>query len=139
MTVGPIEYMLVNSSGNGLGAAVEAELQKLLDAGTIRVLDLAMISKDEDGTVSLGEYDDATGSDDVAVLDIEIGGVISQEDADYLGEALEPGKSAVLLVWEDPWAEPLFDALQAAGAELVEGGRVPDDLAAAAISDLASS
>jgi Family of unknown function (DUF6325) len=139
MTVGPIEYMLVTGNDDRLGPAAEAEIQNLLDAGTIRILDMAMIRKNGDGTVTLAEYDDASGSADIAVLDTEVGGLISQEDADYLGEALEPGSSAVLLVWEDPWAQPLFDALQASGAVLVEGGRVPDDLAVAAMDALASS
>jgi hypothetical protein len=58
-----------------------------------------------------------------------VGGLISQDDADYAGEALAPGTSALLLLWEEPWAKPLFDALQASGVELVEGGRVPDDIA----------
>jgi hypothetical protein len=29
------------------------------------------------------------------------------------------------------WAQPLFDALETSGVELVEGGRVPDDIAVA--------
>src|ERR1700746_371512 len=128
MIVGPVEYALLSYGDGGLGADVTAELATLVDAGMIRILDLALISKDQDGAVDLAEYDEASGFTDFATVDGEIGGLISQEDADYAGEVLEPGTSAALLVWEDPWARPLFDALQASGVVLLEGGRVPDDI-----------
>jgi hypothetical protein len=110
-----------------------------VDAGMIRILDLAVISKDEDGTVDLAEFDEESGFEDFVAVDGEIGGLISQEDADYAGEVLEPGTSAALLVLEDPWARPLFDALRASGVVLLEGGRVPDDIALAAMASLAAS
>lgn len=138
MTVGPVEYMLLSYGDNGLGDGVVSELGKLVDDGKIRILDLALVSKDDDDTVTLGDYDESAGMAEFAVLNAEIGGLISQEDADYLGETLEPGSSAVLIMWEDPWAAPLFDALRDAGVELVEGGHVPDDLAVAAVEAVAS-
>ena len=139
MLVGPVEYALLSYDDGGLGADVTAELAKLVDDGLIRILDLAVITKDEDGAVNLAEYDEASGFADFASVDGEIGGLISQEDADYAGEILDPGTSAALLVWEDPWAQPLFDALQASGVVLLEGGRVPDDIAVAAMAELAAS
>jgi hypothetical protein len=139
MLVGPVEYALLSYDDGGLGADVTAELAKLVDDGLIRILDLAVITKDEDGAVTLAEYDEASAFADFASVDGEIGGLISQEDADYAGEVLDRGTSAALLVWEDPWARPLFDALQASGVVLLEGGRVPDDIAVAAMAELAAS
>jgi hypothetical protein len=139
MIVGPVEYAVLRYSDGGLGPDVTTELAKLVDAGMIRILDLAVISKDEDGTVDLAEFDEESGFEDFVAVDGEIGGLISQEDADYAGEVLEPGTSAALLVWEDPWARPLFDALRASGVVLLEGGRVPDDIALAAMASLAAS
>jgi Family of unknown function (DUF6325) len=137
MTVGPIEYILMSYGDDGLGAAV-SEIAKLVDSGTIRILDLAVITKDDEGGIELGEYNEADELAGFASLDGEIGGLISQEDAEYAGEVLDPGSSAAMLVWEDPWAAPLFDALQASGVVLLEGGRVPDDIAVAAIEALSS-
>jgi hypothetical protein len=128
MSVGPVEYMVLGCGENGLGTAAD-EISKLVDNGTIRLLDLALIEKDDDGGIELLDYDEANALTTFAAVDGMVGGLISQEDADYAGEALAPGTSAVVLLWEDPWAKPLFDALQASGVELVEGGRVPDDIA----------
>jgi uncharacterized membrane protein len=138
MTVGPIEYMVLSCGDNGLGASVVEELKKVTNDGRIRILDCALITKDNDGDVALAEYDVATGIEELAALDGEIGGLISQEDAEYVGQAIEPGSSAVLLVWEDPWAQSLFEALQQSGIALIEGGRVPDDIAMAAMEVLAA-
>jgi Family of unknown function (DUF6325) len=136
MSVGPVEYMVLSYGENGLGATAD-EISKLVDNGTVRLLDLALIEKDEDGSIELFDYDEADALAAFAAVDGVVGGLISQDDADYAGEALAPGTSALLLLWEEPWAQPLFDALQASGVELVEGGRVPADIAvsiAAAVS-----
>ncbi len=129
MSVGPIEYMVLSYGENGLGTVAD-EMAKLVDSGTIRLLDLALIEKDDDGGIELLDYDEADALAAFTAVDGVVGGLISQSDADYAGEALAPGTSAVVVLWEDPWAEPLFDALEASGVELVEGGRVPDDIAA---------
>jgi Family of unknown function (DUF6325) len=128
MSVGAVEYMVLSYGENGLGAAAD-EMAKLVNDGTVRLLDLAVIEKDEDGSIELLDYDAADGLAGFAAVDGVVGGLISQADADYAGEALEPGASAMLVLWEDPWAQPFFDALQTSGVELVEGGRVPDDIA----------
>src|SRR5579864_6277250 len=99
MIVGPVEYAVLSYNDGGLVPDVTAELARLVDAGMIRILDLALISKDQDGAVDLTEYSEASGFGDLSSVDGEIGGLLSQEDADYAGEVLEPGTSAALLVW----------------------------------------
>jgi hypothetical protein len=138
MSVGSMEYMVLSCGPNGLGSAAD-EMAKLADNGTIRILDLAYIQKDEDGGIDVFDYDEADALVTFASVDGVVGGLISQEDADYVGEALEPGTSAVLVLWEDPWAKSLFDALDASGVELVEGGRVPDDIAVEVAAVLATN
>ena len=139
MTVGPVEYLVLEYGDSGVAADVAAEIGNLADAGTIRILDIAEITKDPDGGVKLAEYDETSGLSAFATVDCEIGGLISEEDAEYAGELLEPGTSAAVIVWEDPWAKPLFDALRDSGATLLEGGRVPEDIALAAMETLSTS
>jgi Family of unknown function (DUF6325) len=138
MSVGSMEYMVLSCGPNGLGSAAD-KMAKLADNGTIRTLDLACIQKDEDGGIDMFDYDEADALATFASVDGVVGGLISQEDGDYAAEALEPGTSAVLVLWEDPWAKSLFDALDASGVELVEGGRVPDDIAVEVAAVLATN
>jgi hypothetical protein len=132
MTIGPVEYIIIGFPGNKFNGEIAPELAKLVESGTIRVLDLVFIMKDGDGAVQAMEFED---HDDVALfnaLEGEVGGLISEEDIAYAASELEPNSSAALLIWEDVWATPFVEALRASGAVLVEGARVPHDLIEAA-------
>ena len=112
MATGPVEYIIVGFPGNAFNGDVAPELGRLVASGTIRILDLVFVIKDADGNVESMEFED---HDDVALfaaVDGEVGGMINQEDIDYAGEALEPGSSAALLIWEDVWAKPFVEALR---------------------------
>ena len=128
MTIGPVEYMVVAFPGNEFNGAIAPELAKLVDDGTIRILDLVFITKDADGDFAAIEFDEHDGLSAFASIDGEIGGVISHEDVEHAAEALEPNSSAALLVWEDTWATPFVEAMRASGGVLVEGARIPHDL-----------
>src|SRR4051812_34793478 len=133
---GPIEYVILGFRGNHFTGRVVPELKKLLDAGTIRILDLVFVTKDDDGMTSTFEYEDHGDFALFGELDGEVGGVISQDDIEYAADALEPSSSAALLVWEDTWAAPLVAALVEADGVVLEGGRIPHDLMEAALADL---
>ena len=136
MGTGPIEYVILGFPGSTFTGRVAPELKKLLDAGTIRLLDLVFVSKDEHGDTVTVEYEDHRDFAAFADLDGEVGGLISQEDIDYAAEALEPNSSAALLVWEDTWATPLVEALLEADGVVLEGARIPHDLIEAALADV---
>lgn len=139
MTIGPVEYIVVGFPGNTFKGDIAPELTKLVDSGTIRILDLVFVTKDDDGNVDVVEYED---HDDVALfssLDGEVGGLISEADVEYAAEALDPGSSAALLIWEDVWATPFVDAMRHSGGVLIEGARIPHDLIEAAEAELAAA
>ena len=139
MALGPVEYIIVGFPGNKFNGHIAPELSKLVESGTIRVLDLVFITKDTDGNVSAVEFED---HDDVALfnaLEGEVGGFISEDDIDYAAADLEPDSSAALLVWEDVWATPFVEALRSSGAVLLEGSRIPHDLIEAAEAELAAA
>ena len=100
MAIGPVEYIIVGFPGNQFNGEIAPELGKLVESGTIRILDLVFIMKDEAGEVHAMEYED---HDDVALfnaLEGEVGGLISPEDIEYAATEMEPGSSAALLIWD---------------------------------------
>ena len=136
MAIGPVEYIIVGFPGNKFNGAIVPELGKLVESGTIRILDLVLITKDGDGAVSAIEFED---HDDVALfnaLEGEVGGLISDDDIEYAAVDLEPNSSAALLIWEDLWAGPFVEAMRNSGGVLLEGARIPHDLIEAAQSEL---
>jgi hypothetical protein len=136
MTIGPVEYIIVGFPGNKFNGEIAPELAKLIDSGTIRVLDLVFILKDEDGNVASFEFDQHEDLALFADLDGEVGGIISPEDIEYAGDALEPNSSAALLIWEDTWATPFVEAMRNSGGVLIEGSRIPHDLVEAVVTEL---
>jgi Family of unknown function (DUF6325) len=126
--LGPVDYLIVEwpagkePDGEGLKHLVD-----LTERGLIRVIDLAFVQKDQDGTVSgLAVTDlDADGSLDLVQFQGASSGVLDQEDYDEAGSALEPGTAAAILVYENRWAAPFATALRKSGAQLVASGRIP--------------
>jgi len=138
MALGPLEYVLLGFPGNTFNGEIAPKLGRLIDSGTIRIIDLIFISKDADGVVTAIEFD---GHEDLvmyAALDGDVGGVIGQDDIDYAATDLEPNSSAALLIWEDTWAAPLVDAIRASGGVLIESSRIPQELVAEAEAALAT-
>jgi len=139
MTIGPVEYMIVAFPGNDFNGEIAPALADLIDAGTIRVLDLLFISKDAEGDIAVFEFDQLDELAAFGELDGEVGGFIGPEDIEHAAEALENNMSAALLIWEDTWAGPFVDAMRDSGGVLLEGGRIPHELVEAALSALASA
>jgi hypothetical protein len=136
MGIGPVEYMVVAFPGNKFNGDVAPALRELVDSGTIRVLDLTFVHKDEKGDVVAVELEDE-GSDIFQAfheLTIDRGGLINDADMMDIGEALEVNSSAAILVWEDLWAARFKDAVVASGGVLVDIQRVPYEIVDAAIA-----
>jgi hypothetical protein len=132
--IGPVDYMIVAFPGNQFKGEIAPALADLVDAGTIRIIDVAFVGKDADGdTVAfeLTELDPEVqkGLDN---LGIEVGGLFNEDDLADAGDALEPNSSAALLVWENVWAREVGQAMRNAGGELVAFERLPHDVVQAA-------
>lgn len=124
--MGPIDYLVVewpDRQPNGEAAPI---LIDLVDRGLIRIIDIAFLAKDDDGAVTTLETSSlAEAADSLKELAEASSGVLSEEDAQEAGNALEPGTSAAVLVYENRWAAPFAVALRRSGAQMVANGRIP--------------
>ena len=109
------------------------ELVRLADAGTIRVLDVLIIQKNEDGSVDALELDEAPGYDALRALEADLAEILAADDVVHLAAAMEPGTVAAVLVWENAWAAPFGSAARRAGGQLVASGRIPIQAIAASL------
>jgi hypothetical protein len=124
--MGPVDYIVVEWAGKQPTGEAAPLLLDLVDRGLIRILDLAFIAKAEDGSVA--GMDIAELGDEVEELKVFEGassGLLSDDDTAAAAEALEPGTSAALLVYENRWAAPFASAVRRSGGQLVAGGRIP--------------
>jgi uncharacterized protein DUF6325 len=132
--IGPVDYLVVEWSGQQPNGEAAPLLVDLVDRGLIRVLDLAFIQKAEDGSVAAVEISHLAEQDEAfKVFEGASSGLLSGDDISAAGEALEPGTSAALLLYENRWAAPFAAALRRSGAELVASGRIPIEEVVAAL------
>ena len=124
--LGPIDYLVVEWPGRQPTGEAAPYLVDLVERGLIRVLDLAFVTKDEDGNVAGVEISEiADQVEEMRVFEGASSGLLSDEDASEAAEALEPGTSAALLVYENRWAAPFAAAVRRSGGQLVASGRIP--------------
>ncbi len=129
---GPIDYIVVGFVGNNFKGEILGELAEATKNGTIAVLDLAVITKDEQENVTkveISAFGDETKTALQQLGDLS-GGLISDEDVDEIGEVLDPNTSAGLLVIEHLWAKGLKQAIINANGVLLAEGRIHPEAAA---------
>ncbi|MGW6139186.1 DUF6325 family protein [Streptomyces sp. NPDC055144] len=125
--LGPIDYVVVEFPGSRMTGEGLPLLVDLVDRGLIRILDLTFVRKEEDGSVSGLELADLIGDGelDLAVFEGVSSGLLGQDDIEEAANALEPGSSAGVLVYENRWAAPFAAALRRGGARMIASGRIP--------------
>jgi Family of unknown function (DUF6325) len=124
--MGPVDYLVIEWPDEQPTGEAAPLLIDLVDRGLIRVLDLALIAKGDDGSVARIEIEEA--SERVEALKELIGassGLLGDDDLDEVGQALEPGTTAALFVYENAWAAPFASAIRRSGGQLVANGRIP--------------
>lgn len=137
--MGPVEYIVVSFPGNEFNGRIVPELVALVESGTVRILDLIFIGKDEEGDVIGFEIDELADTLGFDQLPGEVGGLIGPEDIEFIGSQLELNSSAALLIWEDVWAAPFASAVLESGGILLQGARIPHDVIESALEALPSA
>ena len=124
---GPIDYLVVEFPGNRMTGEAFPLLVDLVDRGLIRILDLVFVRKDLDGSVVGLELADLNGDGqlDLSVFDGASSGLLGEDDIQEAGEAVQPGSSAGILIYENLWAAPFAAAVRRSGGQLVASGRIP--------------
>lgn len=137
MTIGPVDVVILEFPGNKFSGELAPILRDLLEAGTIRIIDLMVVSKDAEGDVVALEL---AGIDEnliaeFAALDIRMNaGMLEQDDIDIVAESLAPNSTAALLVWENRWAATFVEALERADARVIDRVTIPRDVVLAQLA-----
>ena len=126
-TMGPVGYLIVEFPGNKMTGEAFPILLDLVDRGIVRILDLAFVRKEQDGTVTtLSQVDlERMKVLEAALFEGAASGLLGQDDLGEAAKALEPNSSAAVLVYENVWAAPFAAALRRSGAQLVAAGQIP--------------
>ncbi len=132
--LGPVDYLIVAFPGNEFRGEIAPALADLVEAGTIRIIDLAFVGKDAEGNVTAFELMDIDPEvrEGFEKAGVQVNGLFNDDDLAAAGEELEPNSSAALLVWENVWAQNVAQAMRDAGGEVLDFERIPHDVVQAA-------
>jgi hypothetical protein len=133
--LGPVDYLVVEfpPGAQNFNGEMAAELARLSEKGTIRILDLLILQKAADGSVDALEIDETDTVDEIRALETHVSEILAADDVLHLAEAMEPGSVAGVVVWENLWAAPFASAARRAGGQLIATGRIPIQAIAASI------
>ncbi|HSD76064.1 MAG TPA: DUF6325 family protein [Solirubrobacteraceae bacterium] len=125
--LGPVDVVVIGYAADApmTGEAVPL-LVDLVERGIIRVLDVMFVTKEADGTFAGFEASGLTpdGVGDFAIFEGASSGLIGDDDVAMAAEAIEPGTSAVMIVYENRWAAPFAAAVRRNGGRLIGTARV---------------
>lgn len=125
--LGPVDYVVVEfpAGASNFTGEMAKELLALVDAGTIRVIDVLILAKNEDGTVDAMELGDVEELGELQVMEAQLAELLAEEDVVNLGASMDPGSTAGALIFENLWAAPFASAARRSGGRLIANGRIP--------------
>jgi hypothetical protein len=125
--LGPVDYIVVEfpAEASNFTGEMTAELLRLVDSGTIRVIDVLILTKDEEGSVEAMELSDAGELGALQAIEAQLAELLAEDDVEHLAAAMEPGSTAGVLIWENLWAAPFASATRRSGGQLIANGRIP--------------
>jgi hypothetical protein len=122
---GPIDFLLIEFPNERTDGSAAQALLDLVEAGTIRLLDLVVARKEEDGTVEVIDVDAAGDVTAFVQFSGARSGLLGEDDVQEAGSAMAPGTTAALIVFENAWAAPFVAAARNNGGEVIASMRIP--------------
>lgn len=124
---GPVDFVLIEFSGDRLTGRAAQELLDLVDRGIVRVYDLLVVGKNDDGSIYAVDLAETAASQLGGFADFgwARSGLLDDDDMREAANAMEPGTLAVLIVYENTWAIPFVAAARESGGEMIASARIP--------------
>ncbi len=132
--IGPVDYLVLQLPTARADGSIAAALAQIVESGAITVLDVMVLQKDSDGTVSGVDLDAL--DHEMTVFAGARSGMLGEDEQAEAGSILEPGMTAAVLVYENAWARPFVAAARNVGAEVLASARIPADVVNEALDAL---
>jgi len=127
MPYGPVDFLALELKTDQLRGEGMDALLNLVENKIIRIIDLVIILKDEDGNHAVLEMEELAPNM-LAVFDpleVEISGIIQVEDIEMIAEAMENNTTAALMLFENLWAIKFAEAVTRASGRMLMYDRIP--------------
>jgi uncharacterized membrane protein len=141
MTLGPLDFIVIDFPGNQFKGEVLPELNAIRASGVVRLVDFIFILKDQQGQITITEVSDLKGEDAQRYRQLtgDLSGLLTREDIELAANDIPPNSSAAFILFEHTWASGLRDAIRRAGGSVVTHERVDPHVAEMVDEELATS
>ena len=125
--LGPVDYLVVEfpAGASNFTGEMAKELNALVDSGTIRLIDILILTNNEDGTVDAKELSEIADLGPLQAVEAQLAELLTADDVVHLAAAMDAGSTAGVLIWENLWAAPFASAARRSGGQLIANGRIP--------------
>jgi hypothetical protein len=133
--LGPVDHLVIEfpPGHTTFTGEIAAELLALSDAGTVRVIDILILTKDAEGNIEAAELSEVGDLGELEALEAELAELLAAEDVAMVAAAMDPGSVAGVVIWENLWAAGFGSAVRRAGGQLIANGRIPNQAIIASI------
>jgi hypothetical protein len=138
VSLGPVDFIALEFPGNQFKGDILPDILELVDQGIVRVFELVIIMKDQDGQVFVRELQELDEGQ-IAVLNplkAQVSQMITTEDINKIADKLECNSKAGLMLIENLWAKKTQQAMIEANGRLVLFERIPHDVVEEALADI---
>jgi hypothetical protein len=140
MTLGPIDFVALEFPGNKFRGEIMANLLELIQAGIIRIIDLVVVLKDQEGNVTVRELKELD-PDAIRVFDplkVEVRSMITRADVDMIADQIADNSTAGIMLFENVWALKTKQAMLDANGRLLMFERIPHEVVEEALEEIAA-
>jgi hypothetical protein len=132
--LGPVEYVIFAFDGNQFSSDIIPALMETVDSGLVRIIDLAVISKDGEDTVTIFEASELSPdvADALEKIRGDYTGLLSEEDLLMAADSLPSETTAAAILFEHVWSKRFAAAVHDSNGWLVTNVRIPSEVIAVA-------
>ena len=127
MSYGPVDFLALEFDTDKLKGEIMPTIVELVENKVVRVIDLVVIQKDQDGKHEALELQQLA-PEVIAIFDplmVEISGIVQVEDIDAIAEEMDNNTTAAILLFENLWAVKFKEAVLRAEGRLLAQERIP--------------
>jgi Family of unknown function (DUF6325) len=138
VTLGPLEYTVIGFAGSEFDGSIAREIERVVENGTIRIVDVVAVMKDETGDAAIVEIDAKADPRFASIAPLLAGrmGLLTAEDLATIAVTLPEGTAALVLLFEHRWAVHVKEAIEAAGGQLIAREIIPPEVLEEAAAEL---
>ena len=127
--VGPVDVAIIAFDEPKFDGSIASAIADLVAGGIVRVLDIVLVNKDENGEVTVLEVTDVDGDGipDLVALQVDIPGLLTESDAGVAIEAMPNNTAIAMLAWENTWLVRAGQAIRDNGGTVLAFERIPAD------------